>query len=598
MKNRYAFFRASLLAVLLQLPLGAMARVVGVDRASAVATRFLQMAQTRSDGRGVKLAWHSGQHDRGTRAGEAPLYYVFERSGGRGFVVVSGDDGVQPVLAYSLHEAAPCLGEMPEGLVWWFGHVSAQIRGARQAEANSTDPSVEVKHQRARVAKQWAQAAPGNVVTQLETALWNQSEPFNWQCPMVDGRHCITGCSSTAAAIVMRYHRWPPKGRGVTEAYTTEDGLSVPARDLNHSYDWTRMPLASSGFSDAEGIAISTLMADIGHAAQAVYGLDLTSSFVGPQILYKHFDYAPDMEFAWRADYTDDRWFALVKGELDADRPLLYTGGGGPRGSHAFVLDGYTVDDYFHVNWGWGGYCDGFFMLSNLNPGTDYFSDDQSAIFGVRPNDGSEPKEWLRLWNDLELSTDEVVSGQTFTFKYIELWNHTQLDFDGNVRVCLVSREGKIKEVVSREIACTGEAESGYAICDFELPCIINGPIDFGDRLRVYYKSKNSTEWHLVKAESGRATIWEVPVADESDIAGSTSFTFDRLHRIITLRTKKGVAARLFSESGEDLSPHLSIEGTTIRIPVRGLPAGSCTVRLTKGADIKELSFSVKPYTR
>lgn len=589
MKNRYASFRVSLLAVLLLLSLGAMARVVSEDRASAVATRFLRMAQTRSDGQGVKLAWHSGQRGRGTRAGEEPLYYVFERGGGRGFVIVSGDDAVQPVLAYSLRDAAPRLGDMPDGLVWWLDHVSAQIRVARGGEAAK---------QRARVAKQWVQAAPGAVVTILETALWNQYGPYNWQCPLVDGQRCVTGCSSTAAAIVMRYHQWPRAGRGVTEAYTTESGLSVPARDLNHAYDWARMPLVYKGYSVDEGNAVSTLMADIGHAAQANYGLDLTSSFVGPQILYGHFDYSPDMELAWRSNFTDDRWFALVKGELDAARPLLYTGGGGPRGGHAFVLDGYTADDYFHVNWGWGGYCDGFFTLSALNPGTDYFSDEQSAIFGVRPNDGSELREWLRLAENLELGTDEVTAGQTFTFKYISLWNRTQLDFEGSVRACLVSREGKIKEVVSPEYAYSCEAESGYAIYDFEFPCIINGAIDFGDRLRVYYKSKGSAEWHLIMPEPGWATIWEVPVADEYSIAQSTSLTFDRRQRVITLATKPGVTAVLRSPGGDDVSSQLDIQGTTIRIPVKQLDPGDYTVRLSKGADVKELTFSVKPYTR
>lgn len=586
MGNQFTFLRNLLFILLTAFPLGAVARVVDADRAARVAAAFLRLSQTRGES-SLHPVWNSGDRGDGTRAGEEALYYVFERGEGRGFVVVAGDDRVRPVLAYSSQGAAPRPGNLPGGLVWWLDFVSAQIRRARQSGVED-----------AGVARQWAQTEMGRVEVQLQTAEWNQGFPFNRQCPAVGSEHCLTGCGPTAAAIIMRYHQWPAKGRGVAEAYTTEKGMTVPARDLDHAYDWSHMPMGGSGYVEVEAEAVSTLMADIGHAIGADYGLRETSAFVNPQILAEHFDYHPGIYWTWRRNFTEDRWLGMLKNELDAGCPVLYSGQGTPFG-HYFVFDGYAEGDYFHVNWGWGGYCNGFFTISAMNPQNGYsFNEDQYAIFGFRPNDGSEPEDWLCISDDTDVQLDEEVEqGKPFSFCSFYFYNRTQLLFEGLLRVVLVNREGKPKEVVSPEYPCVAQADSYSSISDWRT-CTINGPIDFGDRLHFYYKSKNSDEWHLIRPLNDQVTNWEIPVADESDIAGSTSFTFDRLHRTITLSTKKGVAARLFSESGEDLSPHLSIEGTTIRIPVRGLPAGRCTVRLTKGADTKELSFSVKPYTR
>ena len=604
MRHRITALWRLLLVLLTMMPAGAKAEVVSVERAAGVAARFLRLPATRG-GEAVRLAWHSGRLSADTRAGEAPLYYVFEPTSGHGFVMVAGDDRVRPVLAYALQGKAPQPDRLPEGLAWWLGNISNQIRRARQdnasaAEAKSANQSTEVKRQRAEIAKQWSRGMAGSIMVLLETAEWNQGFPFNQQCPIMNGEYCLTGCSQTAAAIVMRYHRWPPQGRGVTEAYTTySTGLYVPARNLNHAYDWDNMPTGSSGFTYPQGQAISTLMADIGRAAQADYGVNETSAYVGPELLYTYFDYSPDMYAAWRENYSDERWFSMVKGELDAARPLLYSGGGGSRGRHAFVLDGYTDDDYFHVNWGWGGYYSGFYTLEALNPGTDYYSGDQSAIFGVRPNAGGEVKEWLVVSDnrDIQLYTDEVEEGKPFFFSSFYFFNRTALPFDGWVRVGLVDREGKLKGVVSQECVCVAR-EGCYSAIDDWGTCTIKGPIDFGDRLRFYYKAKGSGEWHLIGPANDGVTNWQVPVVDELSIADATSLTFNRLRRSITLSTKPGVSATLRAEDGADLSSSLYVEDTTIRIPLTDLPAGTHTVRLTKGRDVKELSFTVKPYTR
>ena len=69
------------------------------------------------------------------------------------------------------------------------------------------------------------------------------------------------------------------------------------------------------------------------------------------------------------AAYTYDNWIDLIYNELYQGRPVVY-GGEGTDVGHEFVCDGYMYEggDLFHINWGWGGMSDGYFVLSVLNP--------------------------------------------------------------------------------------------------------------------------------------------------------------------------------------------------------------------------------------
>lgn len=87
-------------------------------------------------------------------------------------------------------------------------------------------------------------SGPGTPVKVLETALWDQSDPYNRLCPEVNGALSLTGCTATALAIVMRYHKWPVRGTGTLPGYTTVSyGAWVDEVKLGHAYDWDNMPL-------------------------------------------------------------------------------------------------------------------------------------------------------------------------------------------------------------------------------------------------------------------------------------------------------------------------------------------------------------------
>ena len=65
-----------------------------------------------------------------------------------------------------------------------------------------------------------------------------------------------------------------------------------------------------------------------------------------------------------RATRVMSEWHQMLRKELDAKRPILYTASTKSGGGHMFVIDGYTQENYYHVNWGWSGSSNGYYLLT------------------------------------------------------------------------------------------------------------------------------------------------------------------------------------------------------------------------------------------
>ena len=87
-----------------------------------------------------------------------------------------------------------------------------------------------------------------------------------------------------------------------------------------------------------------------------------------PSALINNFGYASSAKYVSRTGYSIDEWDALITNELVNNLPVYYSGSTSSNEGHAFVCDGRRADGMFHINWGWGGYCDGFYRLSLLDP--------------------------------------------------------------------------------------------------------------------------------------------------------------------------------------------------------------------------------------
>ena len=300
-----------------------------------------------------------------------PAYYVFTGTDRKGFAIVSAEDAVAPILAYAPDAR---IEEMPDNMLAWLEHIGQQIQHAHQIRLRPSEA----------VRQQWNNVSLHKDVVLLQTAQWGQNAPYNDECPSANGQHAVTGCVATAYAILMKYYEYPLQGRGITQAYSAGN-LYVPSRDLEHTYDWKEMPLSlDQNSSDAARKEVARLMADVGAAFELAYGLDETSGSLGKWEVFKHFDYAIG-DTKYRNLVTDEEWNATLQAELDRKRPVLYRGENSKKYGHAFILDGYTSDGYYHVNWGWSGSYNGYFLLNALSKDDWNYSDNQSVMLSCAP---------------------------------------------------------------------------------------------------------------------------------------------------------------------------------------------------------------------
>lgn len=571
--------------------LSASAKNISQYEAYNIAHKFYasKYTATRTSDYSLKFCWDSNSISSNTRTANntAPTFYVFRDEANTGFVIVSGDDTTIPILGYSFDEKISDAGNLPAPFLWWLTNISDEISRSRSMSSRQVS----------KVSQSWVNPRSGNIVIELETAKWNQHSPYNDQCPMDGAERSLTGCTATAIAIVMRYHKWPTYGKGTTDGYVTEEkGIYVESRNLNHAYNWDEMPLTyNSGYSDNQAKEVATLMADIATAIGADFTSETTSAAVKTDVMFNNFDYNPGMYRAYKENYAYDKWIEILENEISSLRPVLYDGDDSNRDSgHQFVLDGYTDDEYFHVNWGWGGSANGYFVLSALSPYEDYLYDSrQSAIINFKPSTSSEIEDWIKFKSPgIELSETNFAVNQRFYIDKASFLNSTAVDFSGVFCGAITTRNGEIKEWATRELEKTLQ-NGGWYVTYSNIACTITKPINIGDRLRFFYKSNNSDVWRLIKSQEENC-VWEVPIADEYYISECTSFTFDKINQKIILRTKYGVDVTLFSPNNIPVTDALELDDTNIVIDTTLLNKGQYTLILQKGDDVKELKFEIK----
>ena len=312
-------------------------------------------------------------------------YFVFNVSGNKGFVIVSGEDRALPVFGYS-DEGAFDPDNLPDNLSYMLAYYQNQITWLERSGIEVT----------ADIQAEWSHYLNGTNFRStaqevvLETAEWDQGKPYNGMTPLISGEHALTGCVATAQAIIMRYHQYPVRAIGGVSSY---DGVSTTYDD----YDWANMPLTypRDGYGDARDNAVAKLMWHCGANVEMSYGLSASgASMKLPAKSYVEvFGYSSAIRYLKKETYRWEEWKEMIRKELDAGYPLSY-GGQSSGGGHAFVCDGYDAQGFFHINWGWGGYSNGFFALSVLdsNYGNDGYSDSQEMILNIRPSQTGDKK--------------------------------------------------------------------------------------------------------------------------------------------------------------------------------------------------------------
>lgn len=323
----------------------------------------------------------------------ATCYYVFANGEDKGFTIVSGDDRMPEVVGYSA-QGTYDPDHLPANYVGFMKAYQETVEALLKGDAQVSGGLAEARQWRAE------RASSAAVAPLLGSIKWNQREPYNNMCPLYNGTNrSVTGCVATAMAQVMMYYQYPKKLKSTIEGYTTKTyKINVPNIYSGATYDWDNMlpDYSKSDYSSAQADAVAKLMYHCGAAVKMDYGPS-SGANVTPTILATYFGYDADlMQDLTRTVFTLQQWMTLIDNELKAKRPILYSGKSSD-GGHEFVCDGSDGNGLYHINWGWGGYQDGYFDLTILQPtkggagsgsAVDGYNRDCSMIIGIAPDNG------------------------------------------------------------------------------------------------------------------------------------------------------------------------------------------------------------------
>lgn len=494
-------FTASVFALLfIGLPANAQKR--SLAEAAKVATGFFHAEEV--DAMQMKEEEGSRRLQKKVMDYTSDAYYMFRNKEDNRLVVISGDQRMQSILGYTDNAIEDNM--MPDGLA------ELLTTYKKQYAALSPDCQTECK----------SNLNKGERL--LKTPDWGQWAPFNLRTPL----SYPTGCAATAMSIVMRYHQWPVMGQG-SKTHIWKD--SVMTADFEHTrYDWDNMPMSYDSYTTAQAEAVSLLMRHAGIAVEMYYAAESSGArqSLVPGALTQYFRYAATTRLVSAADYDAATWEKMMRSEIDADRPVIYTGESTMgRGSHGFVLDGYR-DNLFHFNFGWNGSGNGYFAISAFSSTSTAFefANQQQAVIGIKPlrEDNCAPLtlecegKYEGFYSDLTtLTANTSVSIHLSSLTALRQWN-------GKLRWELCDAEGNVKEAFdSKTVSINGGNSQSIDFSFDSSTTAIKGSY-----LRLMACENGKEEWTFVlnaKGQEVRMDAYErkVPVVEIiSDMENAT----------------------------------------------------------------------------
>jgi len=370
---------------------GVFAATITVEQARAVAVNFFKVNAT--DSRTAANVSATLYYTR-KEADNTVDFYAFNITPGPGFVIVSADDIIVPILAYST--TSNFQSDLNKtGVVDWMNHAAQHVyRGIReQLPANQHISSLWSAYN----SGQKPADMKSSVVAPLIYTEWNQEPYYNAYCPVVSGSKTVTGCVATTMAQIMKFWSYPAQGAG---AYSYDDGGgfyqnnigTLSANFADSTYNWLAMPISVNTFN----ASVASLMFQCGISVGMDYGTDAQGGS-GAQVIggwgasaqtayTTYFGYNPNtIQGVYESSYNATDWFNLIKTDLDAGRPVQYVGADPTAGGHTWVCDGYDGNGLLHMNWGWGGSANGYYNVNSLTAGGYNFSTQEAALLGIEP---------------------------------------------------------------------------------------------------------------------------------------------------------------------------------------------------------------------
>lgn len=394
------------------------------------------------------------------QSGNQTVAYVHNFSQG-GWVMVAADDAIEPIVAYNydntyaLDTTDDIQASIFKGLSDRIKHLSKS--STRKSEKWSILSKKPYPSNTLRVASSTVSYRNLLVNDKRAAILWNQSTFYNSLCPVIDGKHCLTGCVPTAAGMIMYMWQWP-------ERYPREDV------DGDVAIEWDKM----EGKLTDENQHVALLLASIGKHTEVEYGVDSTFGNISKvEQTLRDYGYLTIMEdpyvsSAEKAEAAQEELVTLIRSEIKQGRPVLFSGSSArtPSG-HSFVVCG--IDDeheeYFYCNLGWGGRNNAFYNFSDRGNEDLPYLEKSRFIHHIMPIHSSNDKPVISNATSKTgpngFFEAEVSNAQSYVFMAIKEFEVMDtLIINGNMYV----NEVKRPKIILRKFGIVDESPSSIRI--------------------------------------------------------------------------------------------------------------------------------------
>ena len=429
-------------------------------------------------------------------ATQHPYFYIFTRGNDEGFIIISADERSKKILGYS-DTGRFDVNNVPSEMRAWLRVYQKELKDL----ALTPDSLLQMDLAQMVFSKgRNASAFAPSVSPLLGDINYSQSYPYNAYCPQYYGQTSVTGWVATAAVQIMRYWQYPQPPTGKSHSYQLYDQYFGTTYDT--SYDWDNMLLnyELQASNELQQLAVARLMVDAGIACDMVYSPSESSAYTAKMAMgmMEYFNYDDAMASYQRADFTQPDFVYYLKRELNAGRPVLFSGAGS-GGGHCFVCDGYDANDLFHINWGWNGMSNDYFEITNLNPaalgiggGSGGYNDDVMFIGGIQPPRNDTQPVYTLSFQQMSAPLN-FYCGQRIVIQLSGLSNSSLQAFDGLVAIGLFAN-GELTYLLGSESV---SLQSGYHYENLDV--YGEFPVDLPDgsyQLVMVFKSNDDTQWH------------------------------------------------------------------------------------------------------
>jgi hypothetical protein len=315
-------------------------------------------------------------------------YYVVNLADG--WVLIAADDAMIPVLGYNYHDKFVSKENQDYNVKSFLQHYTDQINYIREnnVKADNETQSQWDYYLSREPESLLAFRGSRDQVEPLLTSTWNQDYPYNILCPedaAGPGGHVYVGCVATAMSMIMHYWRYPWQGSGTHTYYEYPYGtLSFNYGDAYFDYNAMQDEIDNGNPWE---------IAEIGYAAAVSVDMGFSADGSGafsqdvPYALETYFNYDNACQYVQKSNYSLAAWQNMIQGNLDELKPIYYSGRDSDNGGHAFGLDGYEGDNYYHFNFGWSGSNNGWYSLSEVGG----FYNQQAMVYNIYPEDPDYP---------------------------------------------------------------------------------------------------------------------------------------------------------------------------------------------------------------